>query len=150
MRKSVPVVRPAVIPKSGFPVQSVGRQMFPGKEPLVAQMIQPPVVYRARPGQLEEEDDYQEEEYTEEGYCECDEEAQEEGVAETQFRAIPIFVPVGAPHRHPMTMKPKVVPVPVLPKQLWLQEEVLSLELILSNPDSQQDHLLLDQYLYFL
>ena len=57
-----------------------------------------------------------EEEYAEEEYYEGDEEAQEEG-AETQFRARPVFVPVGAPRPHhhhpPMTMKPKVVPVPV-------------------------------------
>ena len=111
----VPVLRPGVVPKPGFPVQPVVRPI-PGKKPLVAQMVQAPVVYRARPGQQEEEDDYQEEEYAEEEYCEGDEEAQEEG-AETQFRARPVFVPVGPPRPHhhhpPMTMKPKVVPVPV-------------------------------------
>ena len=116
----VPVVRPGVVPKPAFPVQPVGR---PVKKPLVAQMVQAPVVYRARPGQQEEEDDYQEEEYAEEEYYEGDEEAQEEG-AETQFRARPVFVPVGAPHPHhhhphhpPMTMKPKVVAVPVPAKR---------------------------------
>jgi hypothetical protein len=111
----VPVLRPGVVPKPGFPVQPVVRP-FPGKKPLVAQMVQAPVVYRARPGQQEEEDDYQEEEYAEEEYYEGDEEAQEEG-AETQLRARPVFVPVGPPRPHhhhpPMTMKPKVVPVPV-------------------------------------
>ena len=115
MPKPVPVTRPAVVPKPGYPVKPVGvpaRPMVPGQRPLVNQMVQAPgFAFRARPGELEE-DDYPEEEYAEEGYCECDEEALEEG-AETQFRARPVFAPVGAP-RPPMVMKPKVVAVPVV------------------------------------
>ena len=87
--------------------------MVSGQKSLVAQMVHAPGVFRARPGELEEEDDYQEEEYAEEGYCECDEEAQEEG-AGTQFRLRPRIIPVGALH-HPIAMKPKVVVLPPKP-----------------------------------
>ena len=109
--------RPGMLPRPHVAPKPMVKPMMPGrKKPLVAQMVQAPVVYRARPGQQEEEDDYQEEEYAEEEYYEGDEEAQEEG-AETQLRARPVFVPVGPPRPHhhhpPMTMKPKVVPVPV-------------------------------------
>lgn len=112
MPKPVPVARPVVAPKPGLPLRPAVapvRPMVPGKKPLVAQMVTAPV-FRARPGELEEEDDYQEEEYAEEGYYE-DEEA-EEG-AETQLRARPMFAPV--PPRPQMVMRPKVVPVPVVP-----------------------------------
>ena len=114
MPKPVPVARPVVAPKP-VPVKPVGvpmRPMVPPKKPLVGQMVQAPgYVFRARPGEVDEEGDYQEEEYGEEGYYEYDEEGQEEG-AETQFRTRPGFVPVGP--RPPMVVKPKVVPAPVL------------------------------------
>ena len=109
-RPVVPVapMRPAIqtVPMKGVPVP-VG---YPIKKPLVNQMVKAPGVFRSRPNNAEEEQDFQEENAGEEQYCECDEQQAQEEYAEesnNQLRARPLVGPmVGRP----------VVPVPVIPK----------------------------------
>jgi len=81
----------------------------PGPKPLVNQMIQANA-FRSRPANVEEEENFQEEEYAgEEQYCECDEQGQEE-YGEQQLRARPMVVPVrtGAPIVNPRI--PSLIP----------------------------------------
>ena len=108
--KPVPQVRP------GMPVKPVGvpqRPLVSGPKPTVNQIIQAPgVPFRSRPGEAEEDYDFQEEEYAEDEYYENDDQA--EG-SENQLRAKPFGVPVVAPRPVPMGMKPRVVPVGPVP-----------------------------------
>ena len=116
-----PVVRPPAVPvkpvpfvKPGLPVKPVVapvRPVVPGKKPLVNQMIQAPGFFRARPGETEEDYDFQEEEYGEDENYNYDDQAQD---TENQLRAKPLVYPVGAPRLVP-GMKPRVVPAPVAP-----------------------------------
>ena len=117
-----PVVRPAVparpVPqvRPGMPVKPVGvpqRPLVSGQKPTVNQMSTAPgVPFRARPGEVEEDYDFQEEEYAEDEYYENDDQAED---AEYQLRARPLVVPVGATRPAPMGMKPRVVPVGPVP-----------------------------------
>lgn len=98
-----PVVKPGVIATP------------PVAKPLLNQIIAPQVMpkttaFRARPAQ-EDENDFQEEEYNGEEYCECDDQAQDEN-AEVELRARP---PIGVPLYRPVPVVPKVLPRPVVP-----------------------------------
>ena len=121
VRPGVPVrpvvpVRPAVV-RPGPPLKPMvvpARPGVPHQKPLVNQMIQAPgVVFRARPGEKEEDYDWydwQEEEYAEDENYGYDEQGQDE---DYQLRAKPIFAPMGPPRPAPV-MKPKVISVPVV------------------------------------
>jgi hypothetical protein len=102
-----PLLRPAVVPTpvAPLPVKPVPATVVrpvPStlNKPLVSQMIQAPR-FRARPG-TQEEEEFQEEEYAGDEYCECNEECQAKDA--NQLRARPMAVPM------------KVVPVPTVPK----------------------------------
>lgn len=113
MMVTPPVVRPGMIPSVAKPGMIVPQ---PVAKPLLNQIIQAPHVmprttaFRARPGQTDE-NDFQEEEYNGEEYCECDNQAQDEN-AEVELRARP---PFGVPVYRPVPVVPKVLPRPVVP-----------------------------------
>ena len=111
-----PVVGPRMVPPVAKPGMMVPQ---PVAKPLLNQIIQAPhvmprtTVFRARPGQADE-NDFQEEEYNGEEYCECDEQAQDEN-GEVELRARPLGVPV----YRPVPVVPKVMPrhvVPIAPR----------------------------------
>lgn len=111
--RPVPVVKPVIPGKPyAYPLQPkpmVVPMGKPGPKPLVNQMIQANA-FRSRPANVEEEENFQEEEYAgEEQYCECDEQGQEE-YGEQQLRARPMVVPVrtGAPIVNPRI--PSLIP----------------------------------------
>jgi hypothetical protein len=102
-----PPLKPAFVPTpvAPLPVRPVPATVVrpvPStvQKPLVSQIIQAPR-FRARPG-TQEEEEFQEEEYAGDEYCECNEECQAKGA--NQLRARPMAVPM------------KVVPVPTVPK----------------------------------
>jgi hypothetical protein len=113
MMVTPPVARPGMIPPVAKPGMMVPQ---PVAKPLLNQIIQAPhvmprtTVFRARPGQADE-NDFQEEEYNEEEYCECDEQPQDEN-GEVELRARP---PIGVPVYRPVPVVPKVIPRPVVP-----------------------------------
>ncbi len=117
-----PSVNPYLTPKPVIPpkVPSVARPGMmvpqPVVKPLLNQVIQAPnvmpgtTVFRTRPGQ-ENENNFQEEEYNGEEYCEYDAQPQDEN-AEVELRARP---PFGAPLYRPVPVVPRVLPRPVAP-----------------------------------
>ncbi len=113
MMVTPPVARPGMIPAVSKPGMIVPQ---PVAKPLLNQIIQAPHVmprtaaFRSRPGQADE-NDFQEEEYNGEDYCEYDEQAQDEN-AEVELRARP---PFGVPVYRPVSVVPKVLPRPVVP-----------------------------------
>jgi hypothetical protein len=113
MMVTPPVARPGMIPPVAKPGMMVPQ---PVAKPLLNQIIQAPhvmprtTVFRAKPGQADE-NDFQEEEYNEEEYCECDEQPQDEN-GEVELRARP---PIGVPVYRPVPVVPKVIPRPVVP-----------------------------------
>ena len=119
----VPAKQPVAQPVVPTPSQQpVAQPIADVQRPLVSQMIQAPgVPLRARPQAYEEEQEteFQEEYGQEEQYCECDDQAQEEGYEE-QLRARPLV----APMRPPVVARP---PVPLFQNQLlcFLQKEDL-------------------------
>lgn len=105
VKKPVVPVVPMRPPVTTMPVRPVP---VPGKKPLVSPMVKAPGVFRSRPTNVEEEQDFQEEYAGEEQYCQCDEQqCQEECAEDNQLRARPLAAPV-----RPIVHKP-VVPVPV-------------------------------------
>jgi len=113
MMVTPPVARPGMIPPVAKPGMMVPQ---PVAKPLLNQIIQAPhvmprtTVFRARPGQVDD-NDFQEEEYNGEEYCECDEQAQDDN-GEVELRARP---PFGAPVYRPVPVVPKAMPRPVVP-----------------------------------
>ncbi len=115
---------PAMVPPVGRPKMMVTPPVArPGMmapqpviKPLLNQIIQTPhvmpatTVFRARPGQ-EDENDFQEEEYNGEEYYENEAQPQDENT-EVELRARPRF---GVPLYRPVPVVPKVFPRPVAP-----------------------------------
>ena len=124
VKKPVVPVVPMRPPVTTMPVRPVPVPMaVPGKKPLVSQMVKAPGVFRSRPANVEEEQDFQEEYAGEEQYCQCDEQqCQEECAEDNQLRARPLVVPVRpvVPVHRPVVPVHRpvapVVPVPVVPK----------------------------------